>query len=93
MDGDGPGEGGVHRLHLLQELEHADGGEGDPEVGPAGEVQLGDQPGGLGAVVTLLHTGATDRCYNGLVLQQTGVTGVTVVTPVYWCYCCNTTVL
>ena len=89
MDGDGPGEGGVHRLHLLQELEHADGGEGDPEVGPAGEVQLGDQPGGLGAVVTLLHTGATDRCYNGPVLQRTGVT----TNRCYWCYCCNTSLL
>ena len=44
---DGPGVLGVAVLHLLQELEHADGGEGHAEVGPAGEVELGDEPLGL----------------------------------------------
>lgn len=31
-------------LHLLEELEHADGSEGNPKVRPAGEVELGQQP-------------------------------------------------
>jgi len=34
---------GIARLHLLQELQHPDGGEGDPKVGPAGEVELSHQ--------------------------------------------------
>ena len=34
---------GITRLHLLQELQHPDGGEGHPEVGPAGEVELSHQ--------------------------------------------------
>lgn len=34
---------GVTRLHLLQELQHPDGGEGDPKIGPAGEVELSHQ--------------------------------------------------
>lgn len=34
---------GITRLHLLQELQHPDGGEGDPEVRPAGEVELSHQ--------------------------------------------------
>lgn len=54
VDHDGPGVHGVERLHLLQELEHPDGGEGHPEVGPAGEVQLGHEPRGFAAVRELL---------------------------------------
>lgn len=34
---------GITCLHLLQELQHPDGGEGDPKVGPAGEVELSYQ--------------------------------------------------
>lgn len=34
---------GIAGLHLLQEFQHPDGGEGHPEVGPAGEVELGHQ--------------------------------------------------
>ena len=53
MHHDGTGEGQVDRLHLLEELEHANGGEGHPEVGPAGEVKLRNQSGGLGAITGL----------------------------------------
>lgn len=61
VDHDGPGVHGVERLHLLQELEHPDGGEGHPEVGPAGEVQLGHEPRGFAAVRELLpgHRGVS----------------------------------
>lgn len=48
---DGSGEGRVDRLHLLQELEHSDGREGNSEVGPAGEVELRDQSGSFAAAV------------------------------------------
>lgn len=34
---------GIAGLDLLQEFQHPDGGEGHPEVGPAGEVELGHQ--------------------------------------------------
>lgn len=34
---------GITRLHLLQEFQHPDGGEGDPKIGPAGEVELSHQ--------------------------------------------------
>lgn len=34
---------GVTGLHLLQELQHPDGSEGHPEIGPAGEVELRDE--------------------------------------------------
>lgn len=34
-------------LHLLQELQHPDRREGDPKVGPAGEVELRHQTLGL----------------------------------------------
>lgn len=34
---------GVTHLHLLQELQHPDRGEGDPKVRPTGEVELGHQ--------------------------------------------------
>lgn len=34
---------GIAGLHLLEEFQHPDGGEGHPEVGPAGEVELGHQ--------------------------------------------------
>lgn len=61
VDHDGPGVHGVERLHLLQELEHPDGGEGHSEVGPAGEVQLGHQPRGFAAIRELLpgHRGVS----------------------------------
>lgn len=61
VDHDGPGVHGVERLHLLQELEHPDGREGHPEVGPAGEVQLGHEPRGFAAVRELLpgHRGVS----------------------------------
>lgn len=51
---DGPGVRGVHLLHLLQELEHADGREGNAKVRPAGEVKLRDQTRRFGAVAGLL---------------------------------------
>lgn len=58
MHHDGPGVRGVNLLHLLQELEHADGREGNAEVRPAGEVKLRDQTRSFGAVAGLLwsHT-------------------------------------
>lgn len=57
VDHDGPGEGGIHRLDLFEELEHADGREGNSEVRPAGEVELSDQTWGLRGVAGLLQTG------------------------------------
>ena len=54
MNHNGPGVRGVERPHFLQELEHADGGERHPKVGPAGEVQLADQPRRFAAVRELL---------------------------------------
>ncbi len=51
---DGPGVRRVHLLHLLQELQHADGWEGNAEVRPAGEVKLRDQTRCFGAVAGLL---------------------------------------
>ena len=44
MDHDGPGILRVAILDLLEELQHANRGEGHPEVWPAGEVELGDEP-------------------------------------------------
>lgn len=34
---------GIAGLHLLQEFQHPNGGEGHPKVRPAGEVELGHQ--------------------------------------------------
>lgn len=61
MDQDRPGEGRVDRLDLLQELEHADRRERNSKVGPAGEVELGDQSGGFGVVTGLLNVDANNR--------------------------------
>lgn len=47
MDHDRASVLGVAGLDLLEELEHADGREGDAKVWPAGEVELGHQPLGL----------------------------------------------
>lgn len=44
MDHNGPGVLGVIILDFLEELEHANRGERHPEVWPAGEVELGDEP-------------------------------------------------
>lgn len=55
MDHDGPREGWIDHLDLFEELEHADGGERNSKVGPAGEVELGDQPGSLSDIAGLLH--------------------------------------
>lgn len=44
MDHDGPGTKGVVILHFFEELEHANRGEGHPEIWPAGEVELGHEP-------------------------------------------------
>lgn len=44
MDHNGPGILGVTILDFLEELEHANWGEGHPEVWPASEVELGDEP-------------------------------------------------
>ena len=44
MDHDGPGILGVAGLDFLEELEHANGGEGHPKIWPTGEVELGDEP-------------------------------------------------
>lgn len=58
---DGSREGRVDRLHLLQELEHSDGREGNSEVGPAGEVELRDQSGSFAAAVTGLLNDQTQK--------------------------------
>ena len=55
VDHNGPGVGWVDLLDLLQELEHANGGEGHSEVRPAGEVHLGHQPGSLRPITSLLQ--------------------------------------
>lgn len=53
---DGSRERRIDRLHLLQELEHSDGREGNSKVGPAGEVELRDQSGSfVVAVAGLLN--------------------------------------
>lgn len=44
VDHNGPGILGVAILHFFEELEHADGGERHPEIWPAGEMELGDEP-------------------------------------------------
>lgn len=54
VDHYGSGVGRVESLHLLQELQHPDGGERHAEVRPAGEVQLGDKPWGFAAIRELL---------------------------------------
>lgn len=54
VDHYGSGVGRVESLHLLQELQHPDGGERHAEVRPAGEVQLGDEPWGFAAIRELL---------------------------------------
>lgn len=56
MDHNGPSEGRIDSLDLFEELEHADGREGNAEVGPAGEVELGDRSGSLGSITGLLNT-------------------------------------
>ncbi|TNN73900.1 hypothetical protein EYF80_015917 [Liparis tanakae] len=55
VDHDRPGEGWIDHLDFFEELEHADGGEGNSKVRPAGEVQLGDQPGSLSSIAGLLR--------------------------------------
>lgn len=55
VDHDGPGVRGVECPHFFQEFEHPDGGERHSEVGPAGEVQLADEPRGFAAVGELLR--------------------------------------
>lgn len=55
VDHNGPRMRGVEGLHLLEEFEHPDGGEGHPEVRPAGEVQLRDQSWGSAAIGQLLR--------------------------------------
>lgn len=54
MDHNRPSEGGIDHLDLFEEFEHADGGERNSKVGPAGEVELGDRPGSLGGIAGLL---------------------------------------
>lgn len=56
VDHDRPRESGVDGLDLFEELQHADGREGDSKVRPAGEVELGDGSGGLGSIAGLLGT-------------------------------------
>ena len=46
--------GWVDSLDLLEEFQHADGREWHPKVWPAGEVELGDQPGSSGTIAALL---------------------------------------
>lgn len=58
---DGPGERRVDRLHLLQELEHSDGREGNSKVGPAGEVELRDQPRSFVVAVAGLLSDETQK--------------------------------
>lgn len=47
---------GIAGLHLLQEFQHPNGGEGHPKVRPAGEVELGHQALGL-LVCDISHLG------------------------------------
>lgn len=56
MDHNWPREWWIDRLDLFEELEHADGRERNSKVGPAGEVELGDQSGSLGIITGLLDT-------------------------------------
>lgn len=44
VDHNGPGILGVAGLDFLEELKHANRGEGHPKVWPAGKVKLGDKP-------------------------------------------------
>lgn len=44
----------VDRLDLFEELEHADGGERNSKIRPAGKVKLSDKPGSLSNVASLL---------------------------------------
>lgn len=55
VDHNRPREGGIDHLDLFEEFEHADGGERNSKVGPAGEVKLGDEPGSLSSITGLLH--------------------------------------
>ena len=75
VDHDRPREGWIDRLDLFEELEHADGGERNSKVGPAGEVELGDQPGSLGGIAGLLHRrhkpSVNNACAAGLKMQRT----------------------
>lgn len=47
-------EGWIHCLDLFEELEHADGREGNSEIRPTSEVKLGHQPGSLAGITGLL---------------------------------------
>ena len=55
VDHNRPREGWIDHLDLFEELQHADGGERNSKVGPAGEVELGDEPGSLSSIAGLLH--------------------------------------
>lgn len=55
MDHNRPSEGWIDHFDLLEEFEHADGGERNSKVRPAGEVELGDRAGSLGSIAGLLH--------------------------------------
>lgn len=56
MNNNRPSVGRVDSLDLLEEFQHADGGERHPEVWPASEVELGDQAGGSGTVAAMLRS-------------------------------------
>lgn len=64
--------GRIDSLDLLEEFEHTNGWEWHPEVWPAGEVKLCDQPGGSWTVAALLWrkgawiTSAINRWYKSL---------------------------
>jgi len=46
--------GWIDSLDLLEEFQHADGWERHPEIWPASEVELGDQPRSSGTIAALL---------------------------------------
>lgn len=55
MDHNGPREVWIYCLDLFEKLEHANRGERNSKVGPAGEMELGDQTGSLSGIIGLLN--------------------------------------
>lgn len=72
MDHNRPSEGWIDHFDLLEEFEHANGGERNSKVRPAGEVELGDWPGSLCSIAGLLHrdTNIVNSVYNTSIALQ-----------------------
>lgn len=78
--------GWIDSLDLLEEFQHADRWKWHPEVWPAGEVELGDQPGSSGTITALLwstDTQSLDLCMWTLRTQIT-VYLFSFMKPVNW---------